>query len=119
MAGITTLVSINLYRTQWLMKRTLQEHDEILFLAARVIVQRNVTERVSAVTVKWNPEESHLTLHYYVEGAVTDDESELCELATGELLAQFPDIETAENECVSMENARVDGANLDGLVYRK
>jgi hypothetical protein len=76
--------------------------DRSLFLAAQLVVRRNLTEQVAAATVLWRPETRELVLHYYCDAPYGEDEEEECELSMTELIAEFSDILLAQTHCGPM-----------------
>jgi len=90
---------------------------ESLLWAAKVIVARNLNEKVIAATIGWNEEASNLMLTYYVDGAASEDEQELCELALTELLAEFSDVKLANSKCLDAHGVFGELGGLKGLVY--
>ncbi len=83
--------------------------------AATFIAKGNLTPRVFSVRVDWNESQLHLLVQYFVLGEPGDDERELCELTLTELIAQFPDIQTAETQCLPASTLATYGQ--DGVVY--
>lgn len=59
-----------------------------------------------------------LTVAYDIDGEPGEEEIELCELAMGELLAEFPEVLAADTQC---SNACADDASMDvpGVVYAR
>jgi hypothetical protein len=76
-----------------------------LHLAASIVAGRNVTPLVAAVRIAWDDGLASLTVHYLVDGVITEEERELCELTAGELIAEFPDIGTVHTECYRTSSA--------------
>ena len=68
--------------------------------AASLIAKGNVNSSISAVRLDWNSALLRVSVLYFVDGDVSDDERELCELTLAELLAEFPEIRTAETQCL-------------------
>jgi hypothetical protein len=68
--------------------------------SARFIVQRNVSERVERVLAQFEPAQGHMILTYCVAGKLTDGDLEDCEIACAELIAEFPEIDTAATHCL-------------------
>ena len=58
-----------------------------LVRTAKWIVARNVPATISAVVLGWDEANSLVALKFYTDATPTEDESEMCELATGELIA--------------------------------
>ena len=54
---------------------------------AKYIVARNVPATVAAVVLHWDEAHSLVALRYYMDAPPTEGESEMCELAIGELIA--------------------------------
>jgi hypothetical protein len=61
---------------------------------------RNVSERVIRVIVAFAQEAQHLSVIYISDGVPSADDWEDCELTCGELIAEFPEIKSAETACV-------------------
>lgn len=76
--------------------------------SAAFIVQRNVSERIARVLASFDPSSGSLRLVYCTEAQPTDDDWEDCELACGELIAEFPEIINAETNCVPTEKCSLD-----------
>ena len=70
--------------------------QQALMSASEHIVARNVTDNVSMVRLRWNEATSHLALVFAYSSAPSEDDLEWQELSMTELLAEFPDIVTAE-----------------------
>lgn len=87
--------------------------------ASRVIVGRNRNDKIVATTVAWDESLSRLSLTYYIDGLVSEDELEHCDLALTELLAEFYDVTVADNQCVSVSLDGFDANQLSGLVYSR
>lgn len=88
-----------------------------LIESSSIIAKRNLTDKVLAVTVIWENEISKLTVTYYVNGAVTDDEEEWCELTYAEITAEFPDVMIGDTRCISIDAKSEDMSALQGVVY--
>ena len=71
--------------------------------SARFIIKRNVSERVDRVLASFEPKKGDLRLIYCIRGKPTDDDVEDCEIACAELIAEFPEVRTAETQCLSSE----------------
>ncbi|OWT73781.1 MULTISPECIES: hypothetical protein [unclassified Achromobacter] len=83
--------------------------------AAALIAQHNLTPQVAGVRVGWDEVTAKLVVQYFVDGEVADDERELCELTLTELLAEFPDVRTADTQCIANPCGGV--FLLDGIVF--
>jgi len=94
-------------------------NEERFANASRVIVARNVADRVVYVTTSFAEHDAMLRVVYFFEGAPTDDEIELCELACSELIAEFSEIRRAETGCVDVSELPERGARLIGLCYSR
>lgn len=88
--------------------------NQELMNASSFIARRNLNEKVIGVTVNWDAGISKLTVTYYVDGVVSDEERELCELTLAELLAEFSDVKLADSQCL---DAHSELGELRGLVY--
>ncbi|MEN3378452.1 MAG: hypothetical protein V7604_3807 [Hyphomicrobiales bacterium] len=71
--------------------------------SAQFIARRNVSARVVRVMASFDPNSGNLSVIYCTKGEPTDDDVEDCELTCAELIAEFPQIRTAETKCVSSE----------------
>lgn len=71
--------------------------------SAAFITQRNVSDRVARVLAGFDADSGSLRLVYCTEAEPTDDDWEDCELACGELIAEFPEITRAETDCCSID----------------
>lgn len=92
-------------------------HD--LMRSSKAIARRNVTDNVIAITVDWDEKYSKLTVTYYVDGDVTDDDEEWCDLTYSELTAEFPAIRSGDANCFGV-NAELEKIKSSyGLVYLK
>lgn len=80
--------------------------------SANHIVRRNVSERVVQVHVSFDSGNGLLQLLYCTEHAPTDDDLEDCELTCGELIAEFPDIISAETDCRPIDKCSDDEASI-------
>jgi hypothetical protein len=85
--------------------------------SARFIARRNVSARVARVMATFDPDSGNLSVIYCTEGEPTDDDVEDCELTCTELIAEFPQIKTAETKCVSSEQCAPN--DEDAVVFRK
>lgn len=75
--------------------------DESVFKAeAQLIVSRNVSERIERALASFDLKSRVLRLVYVTNVEPTDEDWDDCELACGELIAAFPNIEKAETDCV-------------------
>ena len=74
--------------------------------SARYITARNVTPNVAAVTATWDAVTGHLHVTYHLDGPPTDDDEEEMELTVGELVAEFPAIQTASSGLRSVVDLR-------------
>lgn len=85
---------------------------------AETIAQRNVTDHVAKIISTFDPDVGHLKVIYHVLGKPTDDDWEECELTCAELIAAFPEIQTAETDCVSLSGLE-DHSVLEGVVFSR
>ena len=93
--------------------------NEALLWAAKTITLRNLTEKTVAATVTWSAMNSKLIVTYYVDGAISDDEEELCELTLTELLAEFSDVIHADSCCINAHDKLSELPYLEGLVFQR
>ncbi|SEL60169.1 hypothetical protein SAMN05216359_1123 [Roseateles sp. YR242] len=93
-------------------------NTEALAKASKLIAARNVNSRVKSVKVGWDAVTSKLTVAYYIDREPSEEEIELCELSMGELLAEFPEVITADTKCVDAL-ADDDSIVLPGVVYTR
>jgi hypothetical protein len=89
----------------------------VLERTAALIAQGNVTPQVAYVRVDWDGGMAKLTVQYFVDGSINDDERELCELTLTELVAEFPEICAADTQCLPFSQAGSSTAH--GIVYRR
>lgn len=89
-------------------------NSQELMNASSLIVRSNLNEKIVAVTVVWDKDALKLEVAYYVDGMVSDEERELCDLTLTEMLAEFSDVKIADSRCHS---AHRDLEQLKGLVY--
>lgn len=87
-----------------------------LVSASTAISKTNVNENVIAVGVAWDENTHKMSVNYYVDGLLSDEERELCDLTVTELLAEFSDIRSADSQCL---NSRDGIKQQDTLVYRR
>jgi hypothetical protein len=92
-------------------------NNQSLLNASREISKNNINNHVVAVAVNWNNEISEIIVNYYVDSLITDEEVELCELTTAELLAEFSDIKKAQSECIFVKNTANGLPEKKELVY--
>ncbi|MET3518176.1 hypothetical protein ABIC63_005988 [Pseudacidovorax sp. 1753] len=59
-----------------------------------------------------------MTVAYYIDGEPSEEEIELCELSMSELLAEFPDVKSADTKCVEAPADEYLIA-LPGVVYTR
>jgi hypothetical protein len=85
--------------------------------SAAFITQRNVSDRVARVLASFDADSGSLRLIYCVEPEPTDDDWEDCELACGELIAEFPEIAHAETDCRSI--SQCPAADDNSVVFLK
>ena len=85
--------------------------------SAQFIARRNVSARVARVMASFDSNSGNLSVIYCTEGEPTDDDVEDCELTCAELIAEFPQIRTAETKCVSSEQCAPD--DDEAVVFRK
>lgn len=69
--------------------------------SAALIARRNAGESVAQVVVGFD--NGTLRLTFRTKSEPTDDDREDCELACAELIAEFPEIRTAETRCVPLD----------------
>lgn len=93
-------------------------NNQELLLASKVAVSRNVNDHVIAATVSWDSNLSKLVLSYYLDRDPMEDDEEQCELALGDLIAEFSEIVTAAKRCVILHSVE-SVTGLQGIVYRK
>lgn len=89
-----------------------------LYVAATAIVRRNLTPNVASALLHWDAAQSHMRLTYILSGAPTDEDSELQELAIAELLAEFPEVATAECQSALVSTAPAESP-VGIAVYRR
>lgn len=95
-------------------------NNHALFNAASLIAKNNLSDKVISITVTWDEEISKLTVTYFVDGSVSEEEQDLCELTLAELLAEFSDIQLADGQCVShVHSELVEQGQQKGLVYHR
>jgi hypothetical protein len=82
-----------------------------LQLAAEVIVRRNITSNISRAAVFWDSGRSHLRLTYFCNTIPTEEDREWQELSMCELLAEFPEVVTAECHAMACPEAIDVGSN--------
>jgi len=92
--------------------------NEELTLASKVAITRNISAHTVAATVTWNDDSRRLVLTYYLDQEATEEDEEQCELALGDLLAEFSEIVSAEGNCLRLQ-AGNDPNNLNGLMYMR
>ena len=83
---------------------------------ARTVAVRNLTPNVAGVAASMDSLLGHLEVTYFLFGAPTDDDGELRELTVGELIAAFPEIQTAVSDFGTVEEM---SAAKDRLVFAK
>lgn len=83
--------------------------------SAALIAKRNAGESVARVTVGFD--DGTLRLTFCTTSEPSDDDREDCELACAELIAEFPEIRTAETRCVSLDGCEREEEAL--LVFRR
>ena len=76
--------------------------DEYFRESAKLIVKRNVSERISRVLLNLNQNSTNLRLVYCTIGIPNSDDIEDCELSCGEIVGAFPEIRSAETICVEI-----------------
>ncbi len=64
--------------------------------SSRFIVARNLTPNVAAAFVHWDDKQRHLRLTYVFDRTPSDADEEELELSMAELIADFPDIVSAD-----------------------
>lgn len=74
--------------------------------SAQYIAARNVSPNVAAVAASWDASANHVHVIYYLYGPATDDDVEWRELTVGELVAAFPEIQTASSAFSSITNTK-------------
>jgi hypothetical protein len=84
--------------------------------SAAYITKRNVTKNIAVVLARFDVTSGHFTLEYFTKGDPTEDDIEWCEIDCTELLAEFPEIRTAETKCEKLVDT---GAYSDGDVVYK
>ena len=87
--------------------------------SAEFIAKRNVSERVVRVIASFDEIVQHLSVVYIVDSEPCDDDREDCELTCAELIAEFPEIRTAETTCVSEPKHRSHQSELDAVVFSR
>jgi hypothetical protein len=92
-------------------------NNQELVSASRLIARSNVNEKITAVTVDWDEGIAKLIVTYYIDGLVTNDEQELCELTLTELLAEFSDVKLADSQCLVAQSKFGELSEVKGLVY--
>lgn len=71
-----------------------------------------------AASVDWSDEAAKLVLTYYFDRQPTEEDEELCELALGDLIAEFSEISEAVNECIHLHPG-ASLSSLERIVYTK
>ncbi|GAB2469062.1 hypothetical protein GCM10027082_20720 [Comamonas humi] len=89
---------------------------EHLINAATSIVERNRSPNLIEARVAWDGSTGVLSLAYVTRKEPSDDDEELCELSMTELLAEFPDVVTAETACFIVGARAVD--TVDHIVFQ-
>jgi len=89
----------------------------VLQRTASLIAKGNVTPQVACVSVDWDGVAGKLTVNYFVDGSINDDERELCELTVAELVAEFPEIRKADTQCLPYSSDEC--VMNEGIVYRR
>jgi len=85
--------------------------------SARYIAARNLTPNVAAVAASWTASTNHVHVTYFLFEPPTADDEEWRELTVGELVAEFPVIQTA---CSSFGGvADVKSVERDDLVFER
>ena len=93
--------------------------QEIFKKSAKLISQRNVSDRVLRVIVSFDQHEGLLKVLYCLQGCPKEGDYEDCELTCTELIAEFPDIRQAETECISNAECVKDIGDVKDVVFLK
>lgn len=72
---------------------------EHLLNAATLIVDRNRSPNLVEARVAWDGPTQVLSLAFGTRERPSDEDKEWCELSMAELLAEFPEVVTAETSC--------------------
>lgn len=88
-----------------------------LLKSAEFIAKRNVSEQVNRVIVTFDENTSHLSILYCLDGDPSDTDRDDCELTCAELIAEFPDIETADTACIPIQELRPHVGVEEDLVF--
>jgi hypothetical protein len=92
-------------------------NNDLLISASRKIAQRNLTASVAAVTVLWEEKISKLTVTYYIDGHISDDEEEECSITYAEIISEFPEIMLGDAKCIGAHSKLSKLNDLEELVY--
>lgn len=90
--------------------------DELI-KSAKFISNRNVSDRVQKVLISFDENVGHLTLVYHLQLSPTEDDIEDCELTCAELIAEFPEIRTAETLCISGADCAASKIQREHIVF--
>jgi len=93
-------------------------------MSAEVIAKRNVSKRVNRVLAAFDESARHLKVVYVVDTEPSEDDRDDCELTCAELtcaelIAEFPEIRTAETSCVSVTERSAGEDDHETIVFKR
>lgn len=75
-----------------------------------------MNDNILRIYASFTPSSGRLSVIYCTAGEPTDDDGDECELTCGELIAEFPEIISADTKCVPIKDCRGEEENL--VYYR-
>ena len=87
--------------------------------SASFIAKRNISQRVIRVIATFDQSARHLSVIYVLNGEPSENDREDCELTGSELIAEFPEILTAETSCISVADYSVEQHAGEGVVFHR